>query len=463
MGVAVPTRSVRLGDPLRRAFLDELRRRVLLPRQLAGEWTMAKADLAVGLVDLGGPLLVLSAGTLDEDERRWTLRQSLDDFDGGDLVDRRAAELVGAGHEPLDARRLAGEDTAALVEAIVAALERVAELRPEQASVPRGLAAAIRHALHGNVDLAGAERSPAVDDRAETDEEDQDYEEDQDDAEDAEPARERISSSVSVTRPTPRRRRGGAARTLLWVVILGALATAVAVGTRDDARRDPSSASATERTAPTAAAAVLSDHVIAGRNRDGSPVRFDPCRSYEFVVNPGTLAPEEAIAEVGAAFAALEGGTGVAFRFAGVSSNRFPHPIDPANPPGLPMVVSYERQVDSPALREGASTHHDGAPPLGGLAVGTPRQVRPDLTVLVGGALVIDETLTAEQRARILLHELGHLAGLGHAADPDQIMAPTVPETGPIAYRAGDLAGLAAVGGASGCALTDAERATVFA
>jgi hypothetical protein len=50
-------------------------------------------------------------------------------------------------------------------------------------------------------------------------------------------------------------------------------------------------------------------------------------------------------------------------------------------------------------------------------------------------------------RARgVLLHELGHLMGLGHVDDPDQLMYPSTTMLG-VEFADGDRRGLAAVSG----------------
>jgi hypothetical protein len=49
----------------------------------------------------------------------------------------------------------------------------------------------------------------------------------------------------------------------------------------------------------------------------------------------------------------------------------------------------------------------------------------------------------SKQIGPLLLHELGHVAGLRHAPDVDQVMYSTMVTGGPTNYQAGDLAGFA--------------------
>ena len=61
---------------------------------------------------------------------------------------------------------------------------------------------------------------------------------------------------------------------------------------------------------------------------------------------------------------------------------------------------------------------------------------------LVSGQVAVD--VAGPAPGPVLLHELGHLVGLGHVADRGQLMAAVA--TGRTGYGAGDLAGLAAAG-----------------
>lgn len=54
-------------------------------------------------------------------------------------------------------------------------------------------------------------------------------------------------------------------------------------------------------------------------------------------------------------------------------------------------------------------------------------------------------------RGALLLHELGHVMGLGHVASAGELMYPVVLSRRSAFYRSGDRAGLARVGRAAGC------------
>lgn len=434
--------SVRLGDPLRREFLDDLRRRCELPRPLAAEWALADADLVVAVV--AGGELVIAAGTLGG-PRRWVLRQGLDDFDGGDLVEAFARDLLARGHGTESAHRGASQLAERLVGSIGATFATLARLRPESGSLLRNLAAPLTEIT-----------IPAPpDDRAPEDEA----------SDDDEPRAvirpEPRAAPRPVRRPPPAARRAG--RAVVGLALTAAVAVVAVVALNSPLPPDDT-ASATDDAGTEVAAApgVVADYAISLRNGDDSPVRLEPCHTYDYEVQPGALDPDVAVAEAGAGFAALEEATGVAFRFAGLTGERFPFPLEADQPPRDPILVSFEHPDESTALTEGGEAHLvTPGRPLGGLALAGPAPVRPGFSVLAGGAVVVNETLDPAQRARVLLHELGHVAGLGHATDTGQIMATPVPETGPVVFREGDRAGLAELR-VDGCLLTDVERVEVF-
>lgn len=442
-------RSIRLGDPLRRSFLDELRRRTLLPHRLAAEWTAADSDLVVAVGDDDErTVLVLAPGPLGG-PRRWIMRQPLHSDGEGDLVEQFELAARARGRAATDAAREARTSTRDFVQALDDALRSVARLRPERGSILLAVADALR--------VPPEREPPPTEDRPPAD----DPRPRERDAVPVSTAATRPEATPAARAPKSHRRITGRARVLVTTVFVGSLVIAGVVTARTP--RQPDSVAA-EGGQVGAAAGATAGFAVSLENADGDPVRLDPCHTYDYVVQRGGLDAETAAAEVGAGFAALEEATGIAFRFAGFTDERFPHPADPREPPRLPILVSLERAADSSALLEGASAHHAiSGQPLGGLALASPVNVRPGVSVLAGGAVVINEELEPAQRARVLLHELGHLAGLDHPDDPAQLMATPVPQTGPTAYRDGDRAGLEALGAPRGCALTDDERAVLLA
>lgn len=61
-------------------------------------------------------------------------------------------------------------------------------------------------------------------------------------------------------------------------------------------------------------------------------------------------------------------------------------------------------------------------------------------------------TMTVAQFQQLIIHEVGHVMGLGHVPATDQYMTPGPELYGlPLAYQAGDLNGLSKVGLQAGC------------
>lgn len=63
-----------------------------------------------------------------------------------------------------------------------------------------------------------------------------------------------------------------------------------------------------------------------------------------------------------------------------------------------------------------------------------------DDSVVGNGTLYVQKDLHRDYRRRILLHEIGHLVGLGHVSDPTQVMYFEMNSTR-LEYRSGDLEG----------------------
>jgi hypothetical protein len=214
-----------------------------------------------------------------------------------------------------------------------------------------------------------------------------------------------------------------------------------------DVPRDAEERSAAPLGMPALAPAGSGGYSFLSTRPDGSPVTFDPCRPIHFVVRPdqeprgGRVLLTEALAELSAA-------TGLRFVDDG-ATDEAPAPTRAAYQPDrygdrwAPVLVTWSSPSETALLSGGvlgrAGPHSFGS----GL---------DDLRYVSGAALfngpALDAMLRggdAEKARAVLLHELGHLVGLGHVDDPYQVMYDTNSYPLP-AYRSGDLRGLEKLG-----------------
>jgi len=196
------------------------------------------------------------------------------------------------------------------------------------------------------------------------------------------------------------------------------------------------------------------------RVADGVPVRFDPCQPVRYVVHGGGT--PDAAADVAAALRDVAAATGLVFLDEG-PSREAPRPGRSSYQPDrygeryAPVLIAFATAADYPPVAGLAGV----AGPLSEVVVDrgiAPGQ--PPLRLDVSGLVVIeaehyragqgDPRGRAENR-QTLLHELGHLVGLGHVEDPEQVMYGR--GDGPVlsGYGAGDRRGLARLGAAAGC------------
>ncbi len=184
--------------------------------------------------------------------------------------------------------------------------------------------------------------------------------------------------------------------------------------------------------------------------RSDDPVTYDPCKVIEVAVNPEG-APESYDVLVATAIEHVAGPTGLRFELIEETDERpGPHraPADLRKhgdgPP--PVLVSWSDPDETPELAGRVAG-------VGGSIAVTKGVAR---LVYVTGSVTLDRELFEDLESgpdgladaqAIIDHEFGHLVGLDHVRDRDQLMHAT--NNGQREWGVGDLAGLARLGG--GC------------
>jgi hypothetical protein len=192
---------------------------------------------------------------------------------------------------------------------------------------------------------------------------------------------------------------------------------------------------------------------------DGSPYRWNPCEPIHYAVNL-TGAPPYALTDVREATHRVSEATGIPFVYDGAT----PVGVDYAEGRGFQSALPGQRWMPVLIiwLPEDQFRYYASQP--GVLAFSHPQT--GDGTLIyqyVSGELVVNAGagLTGGFAERysdglVLMHELGHMVGLGHVSDPNEVMfrARDVPPNPLDDWGPGDLVGLERVGRDAGC-LTD--------
>lgn len=187
---------------------------------------------------------------------------------------------------------------------------------------------------------------------------------------------------------------------------------------------------------------------------EGQPIAYSSCRPIEYVVNPAGM-PAEGPRLIADAIGQLSAVTGLKFTYEGQtteppSEHRPPRQPDRYHQQWAPVLIAWSTPDQYPALRTdgaggelvegvgGSTSLHPGGSRMYYYVTGEVVLSRDNLTQLL-------QRPTGYIRARaVLLHELGHLLGLNHVQDRNELMDPVL--SGLTGYGPGDRAGLARLG-----------------
>jgi hypothetical protein len=179
-----------------------------------------------------------------------------------------------------------------------------------------------------------------------------------------------------------------------------------------------------------------------------TPVAYDPCRTIHYVLRPDA-APPGGDQLIGEAVQRISAVTGLAFAFDGytdepLTTGRAVFQPERYGDQWAPVLIGWQTDVENPALAG------DVVGEAGSAAV----SLGDGPKVFVSGTVALDavqlpEILGERDGAAtvrgIVLHELGHLVGLAHVDDDDELMYPEA-RRAVTDFAPGDLTGLAALG-----------------
>jgi hypothetical protein len=189
----------------------------------------------------------------------------------------------------------------------------------------------------------------------------------------------------------------------------------------------------------------------------GGPVRWNPCETITYAVNTlGATSPvrpdlKEALHRVTRA-------TGIGFRSVGITKETFLDAYLRMRYHGVigkaELILIWVRHDDYRAILRQL---HDPRPSIA--FAKTMAGLYTNQDQYFGGIIVVDADATAGRgfdyrydHGAVVLHELGHILGLDHVKDPDQLMySGRHPRFGVTDFGPGDLEGLRHLGVDAGC------------
>ncbi len=169
----------------------------------------------------------------------------------------------------------------------------------------------------------------------------------------------------------------------------------------------------------------------------GGFARWNPCAPVRYVVN-GERALGGQRAVLDSVIAEVETSTGLDLEFVGETSGG----LDLRPVAGADAVIVFSDEATSPQFLAGDTIGFGG---------GSFRQSSLATWISQGFVIVENSVDDAAMMRSLLLHELGHMVGLSHVDDRNQVMYPALFSTSPQHYADGDREGLWYLGAAQGC------------
>lgn len=165
-----------------------------------------------------------------------------------------------------------------------------------------------------------------------------------------------------------------------------------------------------------------------------APVGFDPCRTIHYVINPQG-GPSDYLDFIQAAVAEASRVSGIDFAYDGTTDDRDFHRTSG------PVLIGFAEEADVPQIG-GDDVIGVG----GGVMVqeGGHREYRSGMVALrTSWFAARDAEGRQDAEQAVVMHELGHVLGLDHVQDRNELMYPSITR---LTYGPGDIKGLRALG-----------------
>lgn len=202
---------------------------------------------------------------------------------------------------------------------------------------------------------------------------------------------------------------------------------------------------------PAAGAATSGYRFYATQGAPVEPVRWNPCATLTYRINPNGYASTTAVNRVLAAVGEASRATGIRFSYLGRTTVVPDDPRYPTAGTAADLVITWARS--GAGTRRSAMLPTD--PRVAGIGGYSTMHTNKGFELARAGYVVFNAgrvfSMSARRQYVVALHELGHLLGLDDVVDGRQIMNGTVLVSGPSHYATGDLQGLHRLGRSAGC------------
>ncbi|HWU31838.1 MAG TPA: matrixin family metalloprotease [Marmoricola sp.] len=182
------------------------------------------------------------------------------------------------------------------------------------------------------------------------------------------------------------------------------------------------------------------DYSILHTDQAGDPVTYDPCKPLKYVVNPAG-APVNYLSFIEPAIQKVQKASGLKFVYVGLSGDTWQ--TRRSAEVGEPILISFPNSLDR-SVAQADTVGLGGSTEVSVAGIVQPHYLTGSVSLLSSWFNEESSIGATAAEESVVMHELGHVLGLGHVQHRDEVMYPTT--HGQMDFGIGDLAGLARLG-----------------